>query len=216
MILGLLLFGFLLFAGLMGYLLFKNGKPYRFQLNAALAIVLLALVMNVGAYFAFDHIVKPLISCDRYDESYGWFAGIQVGGLILSVFAFGTIVGSALGITRSKVLGQIVKTTPVPKTALTSEKGKNAILKCPRCKAFLSLRWIIFSMNTTKHTCKNCGAPLVWTRRRMIVSAIAGGSCAPVFMLANFYFDSFWPGILLIPVMAIPLFLIPGQYRLEE
>lgn len=172
--------------------------------------------MNFATFIAFDQWIHPLIPRDQFDGNHGWFVGLLAGGALTGLLAIGVIAGAVAGISRSKRLDHLIETTPIPKTAPTAAGGRNSILKCPGCAKYLSLPWVVFSTYTTKHACNDCGASLVWTKRRMIVGGIAGAVGAPLVLLSRRLFDSFRPAVFMVPVILILVSLIPGQYRLED
>lgn len=193
----------------------KPAKKFKFMVLAVL--VLIPLFLNLVNFYAFDKIIKPLIPCDQLDGQYGWYAGIQVGGLIASICAIGVVIGGIFGIVKTKKFSNMIDTKPLPKTAATQEEGRNSTTRCPRCQTTLPFYWLFFSGTRSEYSCTQCGAVLEWTRRRMIVCAAAGGLSAPIAMFSKLIFDSLWWGIMIAAGFAVILALfLPGQYRIKE
>ena len=213
----LMLSGFGLFVGVVLYFVVKNQKLHKYQFIALVILVLIPLFLNLVNFYAFDKIIKPLIPCDQLDGQYGWYAGIQVGGLIASICAIGVVIGGIFGILKTEKFSNMIDTKPLPKTAATQEAGRDSTKRCPRCQTTLPFSWLFFSGIKSEYSCTQCGAVLEWTRRRMIVGAVAGGLSAPIAMFSKLIFDSFWPGIMIAACFVVILALfLPGQYRIKE
>lgn len=213
----LLLSGFGLFIGIVLYFVFKNQKLHKFQLVAIIVMVLFPLLLNIVNFYVFDEIIKPLIPCEKYDGNYGWYAGIQVGGLISSICAIGIVLGSSIGIVKTKKYSNFLDAKPLPKTAATNADGRDSIIRCPRCKTTLPFHWLFLSGNKSDYSCTKCNAVLEWTRRRMIIGAIVGGLSAPITMSSKLILDTFWPGIIIAIGLAVLFVLaVPGKYRIKE
>jgi hypothetical protein len=208
---------FSLFMGLLGYLMFTRQEIFIGQFLALLVMTLLPLLLNIGNFYMFHVRIRPLIPCEHYDGNYEWYVGIQAGGIILSVCAIGMILGSLFGIMTSNKFSRLIKTLPFPKAATISSEGRTSILTCPGCQSLLPVRWILLSGMKTEYSCTQCGAVLVWTRRRSFLFLIINMSAAPLIITSKVLLDMYWPGISAFIVVGTFLAVcVPGQYRLKK
>jgi predicted RNA-binding Zn-ribbon protein involved in translation (DUF1610 family) len=199
------------------YLNTRNNKIDRAQLIVIVALVLLSLLMNLTAYIVFDGVAKPHIRHNVNNALYGFIAGLQVGGAFLSIFAIGVIIGSILGIAKTKKIEKFLNINRLPEEESISTKKKNAILKCPQCSTYLSFKWILFSARRTGYSCKNCGAHVVWTNRRVLIGVLCGVLGPPLVTSSKYLFNSYTFGILFyVFIVLFLMILVPGQYRVNK
>ena len=89
--------------------------------------------------------------------------------------------------------------------------------KCLNCKKLIPLSWFLWSSNSTKYRCTECGALMQWKSRRNIIGGMSAGIGIILFRVLESVIPSLGIRFFILMTFAILVaFLIPNQYEMVK